>query len=355
VRHHSRGTARGTWLSGLYKQHTGLLGAHMDDEKGSRYEINSEFAESHSRVAEPETELSDQTRAATPFTEVSDNEFLHLDSFCELDQPPKPLRVGYENTQSIELTSLFTRDLTTSGSFDVRGGIWATTFGKVIQALPIPVFLIDESLKVAVSNQACSRFTPYYEKIQGRPFESLLGGPSASATAQSVLKRVFSDRKARIGEGVLRIDDALVWARLTFRSIRILKERFVIILVEDLTREKVQLHENEKLRLELEQRVQRRTGELRRTNKDLTREVAERKRAQQEREEVIRQLQEALAQVKKLSGLLPICASCKKIRDDHGYWQQVEEYIRDHSEAQFSHGICPDCARKLYPQFYVDR
>jgi AmiR/NasT family two-component response regulator len=64
------------------------------------------------------------------------------------------------------------------------------------------------------------------------------------------------------------------------------------------------------------------------------------------------ELQEALAKVKTLSGLLPICASCKKIRDDQGYWRQIEEYIRDHSEADFSHGICPDCKKKLYPGHY---
>lgn len=62
-------------------------------------------------------------------------------------------------------------------------------------------------------------------------------------------------------------------------------------------------------------------------------------------------LEKALAEVKKLSGFLPICAACKKIRDDTGYWQQIEIYIRDHSEAQFSHAICPDCTKKLYPEF----
>jgi hypothetical protein len=68
-----------------------------------------------------------------------------------------------------------------------------------------------------------------------------------------------------------------------------------------------------------------------------------------EREKLIRELQDTLAQIKKLSGLLPICASCKKIRDDQGYWNQIEAYIRDHSEAKFSHGICPECMKKLYP------
>ena len=61
------------------------------------------------------------------------------------------------------------------------------------------------------------------------------------------------------------------------------------------------------------------------------------------------ELDTALKEVKSLSGLLPMCANCKKIRDDQGYWQQVEEYISDHSEADFSHGICPECAKLLYP------
>ena len=69
---------------------------------------------------------------------------------------------------------------------------------------------------------------------------------------------------------------------------------------------------------------------------------------------MIHELQEALLKVKTLSGLLPICASCKKIRDDKGYWNQIEGYISEHSEAQFSHSICPECARKLYPELYKD-
>ncbi len=66
------------------------------------------------------------------------------------------------------------------------------------------------------------------------------------------------------------------------------------------------------------------------------------------------ELEEALANVKTLSGLLPICANCKKIRDDDGYWQNVEIYIRDHSDANLSHGICPDCMVTLYPDIYEE-
>jgi PAS domain S-box-containing protein len=77
-------------------------------------------------------------------------------------------------------------------------------------------------------------------------------------------------------------------------------------------------------------------------------DVTERKQMAAERERIIAELKEALANVKTLRGLIPICASCKKIRDDQGYWSQVEVYVRDRSDAQFSHGICPDCRKKIY-------
>jgi CheY-like chemotaxis protein len=74
--------------------------------------------------------------------------------------------------------------------------------------------------------------------------------------------------------------------------------------------------------------------------------------AAKERENLIAQLENALAEVKQLSGLLPICASCKRIRDSHGRWHQIEDYITSHSEADFSHSICPNCATQLYPDIY---
>ena len=84
------------------------------------------------------------------------------------------------------------------------------------------------------------------------------------------------------------------------------------------------------------------------------RDITERKKLEEEREKLVKELQEALAKVKTLSGFIPICASCKKIRDDEGFWEEVEVYIRDHSEAEFSHGICPDCLQKLYGDFLDD-
>jgi len=79
------------------------------------------------------------------------------------------------------------------------------------------------------------------------------------------------------------------------------------------------------------------------------RDITQRKLIEEERKDLIKELENALDQVKQLSGMLPICSSCKKIRDDKGYWNKIESYISDHSEAKFSHGICPECAKKLYP------
>jgi PAS domain S-box-containing protein len=83
----------------------------------------------------------------------------------------------------------------------------------------------------------------------------------------------------------------------------------------------------------------------------ILRDITERKRQEQERLRLIQELTEALKRVKTLNGLLPICSSCKKIRNDGGYWEQVENYIRSRSNAEFTHGICPDCVRLLYPEY----
>ena len=81
-------------------------------------------------------------------------------------------------------------------------------------------------------------------------------------------------------------------------------------------------------------------------------DITDYKIIEEQREELIANLKDALMEVKTLRGFLPICASCKKIRDDEGFWLQIEEYIEDHSEAQFSHSICPDCRKRLYPELY---
>ncbi len=98
----------------------------------------------------------------------------------------------------------------------------------------------------------------------------------------------------------------------------------------------------------------------------ISEDVTELKKAQEELtlhkerlEELVKartaELQSALSNVKTLSGFLPICSSCKKVRDDKGYWNQVEAYLKDHSELVLSHSVCPECARELYPEFYAEK
>ncbi len=84
----------------------------------------------------------------------------------------------------------------------------------------------------------------------------------------------------------------------------------------------------------------------------IVRDIAKRKRIEDEKEKLILELQESLTKIKALKGVLPICVFCKKIRNDNGHWQQIEVYIRDHSEVKFTHGLCPECAKEFYSEFY---
>ena len=86
----------------------------------------------------------------------------------------------------------------------------------------------------------------------------------------------------------------------------------------------------------------------------VSRDITDRKQAEEHRDKLIEELKKALSEVKTLQGFLPICSHCKKIRDDKGYWNQIESYIRDHTEAEFTHSICPKCAKKLYPDLAIE-
>lgn len=82
----------------------------------------------------------------------------------------------------------------------------------------------------------------------------------------------------------------------------------------------------------------------------VVRDITEQKQLEEERDKLIFDLTDTLVKVKTLSGLLPICCSCKKIRDDGGYWKQVDDYIRERTDAEFTHGLCPDCISKQFPE-----
>lgn len=125
---------------------------------------------------------------------------------------------------------------------------------------------------------------------------------------------------------------------------RVIRERNLVFDLRNEIEERQQVEEDlQKAHDFLEQRVAERTENLIKINAALEQEIAERKKAEAE-------LQKALDEVKTLRGIIPICSYCKKIRDDQGYWSKVEAYVSQRTDAEFSHGICPHCIKRYFPE-----
>jgi PAS domain S-box-containing protein len=145
-----------------------------------------------------------------------------------------------DTTESVDLSSVFTEDLTLSGSFSFVG-ITKTWFGKLLQALPIPALLIDEEFKVSFANRAATKIGASCSALRGAPFSSFFPDPTAAAEAQSFAERVFATRKPETYQSVLEFDKRRTWGRISFRAVRMGSNRCLLLLVEDLTHEKEQL------------------------------------------------------------------------------------------------------------------
>jgi len=101
------------------------------------------------------------------------------------------------------------------------------------------------------------------------------------------------------------------------------------------------------------EQIEKKSLELEEVNAELQEDISKRKQVENERKKLIAELQTALSEVKTLRGILPLCSFCKKIRDDKGYWEQVDIYIHKHSQADISHSLCPDCAKEHYPDLDI--
>jgi PAS domain S-box-containing protein len=188
---------------------------------------------------------------------------------------------------------------------------------SIINTVREPLIALDQDLRVVTVSRS------FYDFFKVKPEETVgqliydLGNKQWDIPKLRELLETILPQKATFDNYEVEHDFATIGSRIMLLNARQIqrvlgKERIILLAIEDIT---------------------------------------ERKRAEKERERLIRELQDTLAKVKQLSGMLPICSSCKKIRNDKGYWSQVEVYIRDNSEAEFTHGICPECMKKLYPDF----
>ena len=215
------------------------------------------------------------------------------------DERP-PFTGPFEDTESIDVASLLTEDVTSSGSFDVSQ-FGSTSLGKLMQALPIPALLVDRTHRIVFANQASGKISPEYKKFVSGPVAAVAGDTESAGRLQRTLNDVFSARTPQTCEAILGAGKTAIWTRLTFRSIRIENRRLALVITEDLTLEKKQLILGRQYRSELQEkiaelkkaegaldkanrdlelRIRQRTSELLKLNQQLEREVSERMRTE---------------------------------------------------------------------------
>jgi PAS domain S-box-containing protein len=182
-----------------------------------------------------------------------------------------------ENTESIDVATLVADEVTTSGSFDVRQ-FRATSFGKLLRALPVPAMLVDRSHRIVFANQACEKIRSDYERLVGESILSISADSDSTEIIQSHLEEVFYTRKPQGCEAGLGTGATGMWGRLFFRSVRLEGARLILLVVEDLTPERKQLLLSREYQMALQK------------------EIAERKRAEEELEQANRQLEDRIRQ-----------------------------------------------------------
>jgi nitrogen-specific signal transduction histidine kinase len=162
------------------------------------------------------------------------------------------LPLGSESTQTIDLQSLFSSDVSQTGVFDLRD-IASTSFGKLLDALPVPVLLIDKWFFVVFVNQSCEKLSVDYKEIHGRRFTDLLANPPDASRAtvlknktMKLLERVFSDRSPQRAEAILNIGSQKIWARLNLRTVRLSSDRHIMVIIEDITSERTHQRTSQK-------------------------------------------------------------------------------------------------------------
>jgi PAS domain S-box-containing protein len=228
-----------------------------------------------------------------------------------------------------------------------EGELWLHT---IITGAPDAIITVGSDGRIRRSNPAAAAMFGYREgALAGRSFATLF--PAASGIDEGVEDAGFAAVLHQIGLHAgntvtvagLRREGGRFHMELAVSFLELAGDAFYTVIARDVSdriRTQEALHE---AHATLEARVEERTAELRA-------QMEARARIEAHREKLVGELRVAVSQIRTLRGLLPICASCKRVRDDTGYWQQIESFVRDHSEAEFSHGICPECRDTLYPE-----
>lgn len=220
-----------------------------------------------------------------------------LEYFAEIEDEETPSLVnrGVLETETIDLKEMI-RELETPMASPGSRGFETTSFGKLMESLPIPALLLDRSHAITFANQAWERISPEYRNIRGRQFGSLFPDSGAAGQVKSLVERVFNTRITQIIEAVVKIDGRKIWGRAHLRSLRWGPEAAILALIEDLTLEKSQLVLHKRLRKELEKRVEERTRELERANRTLQEQVSERSRIEEELRRSRQRLEEVVVE-----------------------------------------------------------
>ena len=212
-----------------------------------------------------------------------ENQYQTIDYYITSQQ-----RVALDNEpmQTIDLQGLFTYDAGKSGVFDLSD-ITSTSLGKLLNALPVPVLLVDQWFCIAFVNQACEKLRVNSKALNGARFTDLLPNPHDATRGKTLesktmvlLERVFSDRRPQRAEAILEIGKHRIWARLHLRSVGLGSDRHIMVIVEDVTSERTQqrVSQKEEARLrealgDLEKQVQQLIGELSETEEKLRQET----------------------------------------------------------------------------------
>ncbi|HMK36659.1 MAG TPA: PAS domain S-box protein [Desulfomonilaceae bacterium] len=203
-----------------------------------------------------------------------------------MNEKKPPVTDSIEDTDSIDVSTLLTENVTFSGSFDVKQ-FRTTSFGKLLQALPVPALLIDESHGIVFANRMSTKIDPDDNALVGSPISVMCPDHNVAEIVRSCVESVFATRVPYQCEAALGVGRIRIWGRLFFRSVRLEEKRMILLVVEDFTVEKKQLilrkraeEALEKANRELEDRIERRTQELLTLNETLEQEIRERERAQ---------------------------------------------------------------------------